>query len=74
MLVGAVERLIALRFFVPADADREDVDVGGAFQGCEIEFETFVFALLVLEAPPGDGREEREAKETLLVFEVFVTT
>src|SRR5258708_38784086 len=70
MLVGAVERLIALCLRVPAHANGQNMRVGRERR--EIELQALFRALLVLQPPAGYGCEWSQTEKTLLVFEVLI--
>src|SRR6266852_1853437 len=72
VLVGPVERLVALCFRVPPDADGQHVRIDRAFQGRKIELQALLSVLLELQPPAGYRQQWRQTQIAFLIFQVFI--
>src|ERR1035437_8838491 len=68
---AAIQRLIALRFWVVAHANGQDVGIAGFFWS-EIELQPFYVVLLELQTPRGNRLRGGQRKQAFLILEVFI--
>src|SRR5215472_458041 len=72
VLVSAVKRLVAFRLRIPAHTNGQDMRIGDALKRREVKRQSFVVALLVLQAPAAYGGPRSKPQKTLLVFQMLI--
>src|SRR5438445_13827327 len=68
MLVGAIERLVALGVRIPANTDWQSVRINGTLQRCEVQCQTLFRILLVGQAPASHATDRSSRQKTFAIL------